>query len=284
MELILLIILALGLTATDFMATEHNRNSEYNGLGCLNAVMHRKSKLPMQHRIAIPWIVSKFENQVLVYDLIKMVGNIAGVMSMYAMARMFVPAQAFEASLFLVALIAGTLLFDYPDYGWEIAFVCGTYMLCASGYPQFAAALILPWSLMRESALFGVIIIAMYSPFCVPALFVYWVSRRWLKRIWGNPAHYVKESVGSLFLWKLNWQVFRRQIIGRDGLYWLVVAVLSVCWLCWTGAALLKHNLQPIEFALPAMLMIGAAIAFGRWNELRTFLSAMPPLLMVWYA
>lgn len=265
-------VFALGLCVTEYRAVRDNMNAVWNGLGCCRSVLRGSALNPMQNRPLIPWYVSCWprRQRTFGYVVLKGTGIFTSLWTMYLWLGLL-------AAAILGLLIAGTFCYDYADYAWELAFINLSYLLGG-----WAWVVIVPWALMRESAVFGVLISACGGFVAAASVsFVLLIVTRSGVRLWyGAPRRYV--SLKQVL--DLNWGDCHE---WARSLPFSFVSPFTVS-LTWITAALtivvicsLRQPVFPTSFIVPFGAMLGAALIWGKWNETRVFLPAMVPVIAV---
>lgn len=302
-ELILLnLMLGYGVAIVDHQLTFHNV-SVWSGFGAITGVREKTALAPMRYRVLPAWLVMRLPtgHRLYFYQLFKLAGFLAAgpTLLLWANALGFSLTEMLITSLLFYSITAGTLRFDYPDFAWEVACIAVTYWSLTVSLP-FVGLLVLPfWLLLRESAVFSVVIYAAHvSPWAVGALVLYLAGRWLLRRVQGDAKHYIPLMFGSMIPWKRNQQLCRDNfgedvvVAGnydevRNVLKGLVYAhpmfmtfflLAAMAYVAGTG---IVKGVVTYQLLIPAAVMSGAALLLGKWGETRVFLS--PAVVMLIY-
>lgn len=302
---LLFLVIALGLTVTEFRACQ-GLNSKIigNGWGALAHVVNKTALRPARHRPLIPWLTfGLFKKRpklvLLSYLLIKLGSNFIGPFStyFYIYQVLGVHSPALLGGLIVACLMAGSYVYDYPDAGWEIAFAFLTYLAFPLHIlPLLAVAFI--WALMRETALYAVIIVWTYTGVflscapqlwpapimcCIGVLVSVWAARLTILAIQGEAAHYMDQLMGTRIPLKMNLAEFRASFSAWERWPVSPLAAFVVWMVAFVGiiAVGLADSMLWGIYAVPAAVMIVAGLTFGKWAEIRVFLTPAAILVAV---
>lgn len=132
MTYLILLAISIVLTRISWVISENNRQSRYNGLGCVDDVMSKQALAPMCYRVLFPILLYKIP--------LKYRESLYAIYQVIAIFLLLLTANIVFGIKFVAAfaiLLPLTIRFDYWDWIFEI----GALIACLSGNLY----LVIPW-------------------------------------------------------------------------------------------------------------------------------------------
>jgi hypothetical protein len=263
----------------DFRLTLPNWGEAWNGIGAIKPVLAGEAKLPMQHRVLVPWLCwllgrgrgkTPYLRSYVIVRYLSILCALCG-------------AQLFFLSLLYTALLAVFLmaaaLYDYTDGYFEVAFfACLLWLIRVYGL-ELSTVWWLPLvltavaTLNRETAMFFPVLVFLSTgdvPLTVGMFCAMAVVMIALRGMYGTPERYCRFwMVGE------NWQ--RIKLFWGGGLshfkeYLLFLGVLCLVIFAYVGV-FLGDGADGIQLGMG--LMFCALLVPSIWMEIRVFSPVM---------
>ena len=209
-------LVAYGLAVTEVYVSAVNSDTTLNGFGSIIPTRRKQTYAPMRYRALIPWILGGIENEEVrwaAYKWLRIAGNWLSLVLMQRLALAVTGDWwlSIVGAFGLALTIAAGLLFDYAEYPWELAAVLGLYSCAVFAVYWPMPLIVFVWALLRETAIFGVLISLSMLFAIEPAAFWWvitvlaWLIGYWLvRRIQGKTKHYHLVQFGKINTMAIN--------------------------------------------------------------------------------
>ena len=153
MEFVYILLLSVVVVYAEFRLTCHNWGAQFNGVGCIPAVLAGNAKQPMQYRVLVPWLVGNVERGDYVKRYIYL-RVLSVIFALWASNLWF--GNILYTSAFALFLIAAAK-FDYTDGYLEVGLFALVFYLIGnpiSYHYELICLLVLVAAINRETAVF----------------------------------------------------------------------------------------------------------------------------------